>query len=264
MCDFPVAGQNSPPRSTLGFVSFVLSLGPRLTVNGTSTGIPLPAILLTHVPLLDDMVWNRWGLFVTLFACVVLSIGLDRWFGYLRRLASSEHVRNRLSSANPPFNLERLPRFMPRPCPAPSRRHSIPLASAYPLASKADALAQPARELAAAVCSDRGGCSRPPLRHVIDERADGLASYRRNEVSHCRRLRNCTESCRGGYFHVAPTESLRFSISQFLEPAAHPGHQLDRASLCRSRMRGGSGGFERFLGQCRRSLAGRLASVASE
>ncbi len=46
----------------LGFVSFVLSLGPRLTVNGTPTGIPLPAILLEHVPLLDDMVWNRWAL----------------------------------------------------------------------------------------------------------------------------------------------------------------------------------------------------------
>ena len=119
----------------LGFVSFVLSLGPHLTVNGTSTGIPMPAILLEHVPLLDDMVWYRWGLFMTLFACVVLSIGLDRWFGYLRRMASSEHVRSRLSSASPPFNVERLPRFIAAAVPcAIAAAALIPLAGAYPLA----------------------------------------------------------------------------------------------------------------------------------
>jgi hypothetical protein len=118
----------------LGLVSFVLSLGPRLTLNGTSTGIPLPAILLTHVPLLDDMVWNRWALFETLFACVVLSVGLDRWFGYLRRMASSEHVRNRLSSASPPFSAERFPRFIAAAMPcAIAAAVLIPLASAYPL-----------------------------------------------------------------------------------------------------------------------------------
>lgn len=120
----------------LAFVSFVLSLGPRLTLNGTSTGVQLPASLLTHVPLLDDMVWNRWALFMVLFACVVLSVGLDRWFGYLRRMACSGHVRNRLSSASPPFSAERFPRFIAAAIPcAIAVAVLIPLASAYPLTS---------------------------------------------------------------------------------------------------------------------------------
>jgi hypothetical protein len=57
--------------------TFVLSLGSPLSVDGHSTGIPLPDALLRHVPLIDQFVPARMSLFTVLFAAVVLSLGLD-------------------------------------------------------------------------------------------------------------------------------------------------------------------------------------------
>jgi hypothetical protein len=62
----------------LALAAFVLSLGPHLNVNGAVTAIPLPGLLLAHVPLLDNTVWYRYALEVTLFVSMVFAVGLDR------------------------------------------------------------------------------------------------------------------------------------------------------------------------------------------
>ena len=121
----------------LALVSFALSLGPHLTLNGENSSIPLPAAVLTHVLLLNDMVWYRWSQFVILFACIVLSVGLDRWFHFLRRAASSEPARQNPSSPSALLNVERLPRFTaPVALCAITVAALIPLTSAYPLISQ--------------------------------------------------------------------------------------------------------------------------------
>lgn len=121
----------------LALVSFIFSLGPRLTINGTDAGISLPASLLIHLPLLNEIVWYRWALFVTLFACVLLSVGLDRWFDYLRRMASSEHVRRHLSSRSLLCTAERFPGFVaPAVLCVIVTAALIPLTTGYPLTSK--------------------------------------------------------------------------------------------------------------------------------
>jgi hypothetical protein len=58
-------------------IAFVLSLGPRLVVNGHATGIPLPFALFEHLPALDGLQLGRFSLFTALFAAAMLAIGLD-------------------------------------------------------------------------------------------------------------------------------------------------------------------------------------------
>ena len=64
--------------SALATAAFLLSLGNRLEVDGRITSIPLPEAVLAHLPLLDDTVPARFGLFVALFTAMVLAIGIDR------------------------------------------------------------------------------------------------------------------------------------------------------------------------------------------
>jgi len=78
----------------LALVAFVLSLGPHLYVDGTRTNFPLPAILLTHVPLLNDTVWDRFALPITFFVAIVLAVGLDRLRGFLRQELRSGRARH--------------------------------------------------------------------------------------------------------------------------------------------------------------------------
>jgi hypothetical protein len=126
----------------LAFVSFVFSLGQHLTVNGSNTGIPLPPAALVHVPMLDDVVWYRWSLFMMLFACIVLGVGLDRSFNYVRRLASRSQIGSMRAGPRVPLpSLPPLapasPRFVaPGALCAAVVAAFIPLASPYPLTSK--------------------------------------------------------------------------------------------------------------------------------
>jgi hypothetical protein len=126
----------------LALVSFVFSLGPHLTVNGSDTGIPLPAAALIRFPILDDIVWYRWSLFVTLFACVLLGAGLDGSLNYLRRLTSGSRAGSKrawthvpapgLLAAEPAF-----PRLVaPGALCALALAAFLPLAGTYPLSSK--------------------------------------------------------------------------------------------------------------------------------
>jgi hypothetical protein len=62
----------------VGVVAWVLALGPRLVAGGTVTAIPLPFALFTHVPVLQDIIPNRFTLYVDLAVAVLLAVGVDR------------------------------------------------------------------------------------------------------------------------------------------------------------------------------------------
>jgi hypothetical protein len=62
-------------------VAFVLSLGTPLSVDGHSTGIPLPDALVAHLPLVDQLVPSRISLLMWLFVAVVVALGVDGWHG---------------------------------------------------------------------------------------------------------------------------------------------------------------------------------------
>ncbi len=57
--------------------AFVLSLGNTLQVHGTDTGIPLPFVLIAHLPIVSGLVAARFSLFTALFGAGVLALGLD-------------------------------------------------------------------------------------------------------------------------------------------------------------------------------------------
>lgn len=71
--------------AAMAIAAFVLSLGPRLTVGGHATAVPLPGWVLEHIPLVDNLLPTRISAFVALFAAVVLAVGLDRTLGWLRQ-----------------------------------------------------------------------------------------------------------------------------------------------------------------------------------
>lgn len=58
-------------------VAFLASLGYRLHASTASLGVPLPAALLAHIPLLDSIVPERFSAMTDLFAGVSLAIVVD-------------------------------------------------------------------------------------------------------------------------------------------------------------------------------------------
>jgi hypothetical protein len=68
----------------LALVAFLFSLGPSLMIDNRATGIPMPEALLTHLPLFDGVVPDRFALVVSLFVAIVLGIGADRLFYAIR------------------------------------------------------------------------------------------------------------------------------------------------------------------------------------
>jgi multisubunit Na+/H+ antiporter MnhB subunit len=61
----------------MALISFVLSLGPRLWINGHETSIPLPFALFEHLPILDGFVPSRFSLYTALFTAGMFALGLD-------------------------------------------------------------------------------------------------------------------------------------------------------------------------------------------
>ena len=55
---------------------FLLSLGSRLVINGHTTGIPLPFVAVSKIPVLDNIRAVRLSLLVSFFAALLLAIGL--------------------------------------------------------------------------------------------------------------------------------------------------------------------------------------------
>jgi hypothetical protein len=64
-------------------LSYLLSLGSTLYVGGHDTHVPLPYIVLAHLPLLQGLDPLRFSLFTSLFGAAVVAFGLDeayrRW-----------------------------------------------------------------------------------------------------------------------------------------------------------------------------------------
>ena len=82
------------PRTQLTAILLVgaalLSLGPQLTVDGHLTGIPLPFLLLEHLPFLDNILPSRMSFEEDAFLAALIAFGLDD----LRRAAlrGNEHA----------------------------------------------------------------------------------------------------------------------------------------------------------------------------
>jgi hypothetical protein len=73
----------------MALITFVLSLGPRLWIDGHETSVPLPWAVFTHLPVLGGFAPVRFSLFTSFFVAVMFSVGLDE-------------VRRRLRAADGP------------------------------------------------------------------------------------------------------------------------------------------------------------------
>ena len=62
---------------TLALIAFVLSLGPRLNVDGHQTSISLPFMVFEHLPLVKGFDPGRFSLYTALFTAGMFAIGLD-------------------------------------------------------------------------------------------------------------------------------------------------------------------------------------------
>ncbi len=63
--------------TAMGAIALVLSMGSHLHVDGHRTGIPLPFIVIEHLPLLNSSVASRWVTYFWLFAALLLTLIVD-------------------------------------------------------------------------------------------------------------------------------------------------------------------------------------------
>ncbi len=77
--------------AVMAVITWVLSLGPRLTVDTHVTWFPLPFAVLEHLPLLPSLVDARIGLFTDLFVAVLIAIGVEKVLAGLHTLRSRPH-----------------------------------------------------------------------------------------------------------------------------------------------------------------------------
>ena len=63
--------------TAMGVIALIMSLGSHLHVDGHRTGIPLPFIVIEHLPLLNSSVASRWITYFWLFAALLLALLLD-------------------------------------------------------------------------------------------------------------------------------------------------------------------------------------------
>jgi hypothetical protein len=61
----------------MAVIAGILALGPQLVVDGHHTGVPLPAWVLEHLPLLKGILDVRFSLFLQMAAAATLAVGLD-------------------------------------------------------------------------------------------------------------------------------------------------------------------------------------------
>jgi hypothetical protein len=69
--------------AALALISFVLSLGSRLTLVSRPSHIPLPEALLVHLPLWSSIVPARFACLVALFAVIAVALGAEHFFSQL-------------------------------------------------------------------------------------------------------------------------------------------------------------------------------------
>lgn len=103
--------------SIVAVVALVLSMGPHLHIAGQSTGWPLPFIVFTHVPLLEDIQPNRIVIMMWLAIAVLIAIALDRalarqrWQGAAFRLGAVGLALAVVLPAALPVSSETIPAF---------------------------------------------------------------------------------------------------------------------------------------------------------
>jgi hypothetical protein len=66
--------------TAMGAIALVMSMGSHLHVDGHLTGIPLPFIVIEHLPLLNSSVASRWITYFWLFGALLLVLLLDAVF----------------------------------------------------------------------------------------------------------------------------------------------------------------------------------------
>ena len=86
--------------AALAAAAFVLSLGPKLVVDGHQTSIPLPFALLAKLPLVGNILPARLSLLVALFVAVVVSLGCADLLRPPRVAHSVKGVEARRTSAH--------------------------------------------------------------------------------------------------------------------------------------------------------------------
>jgi hypothetical protein len=70
--------------------SFVMSLGARLVIATWRSPIPLPGDISAHLPLLEDTIPARYGLYVMVFVSMIVAVGVERlWLAGGRRRTGS-------------------------------------------------------------------------------------------------------------------------------------------------------------------------------
>ena len=80
----------------LSLIVWILSLGPRLTVNAHQTSVPLPYAILEHLPFFAGLVIDRFSLYIALLVALLVAVGLDR---VGRPTRSSPHRRHHTTRA---------------------------------------------------------------------------------------------------------------------------------------------------------------------
>ena len=70
---------------SLALIAFVLSLGPRLRVDGHETSISLPFVVFEHLPLVNGFTSIRFSLYTALFTAAMFAIGLDELWRRMMR-----------------------------------------------------------------------------------------------------------------------------------------------------------------------------------
>jgi hypothetical protein len=76
-------------------ISFLLSLGTVLYVDGHDTHAPLPLVVLANLPVTEGFQSTRFILYVILFGAAIVAIGIDELRRWLARLDSLERVASR-------------------------------------------------------------------------------------------------------------------------------------------------------------------------
>jgi hypothetical protein len=68
-----------------GLVLLIASMGPELRVGGWDTGIPLPFVLVSHVPIIDLVSTTRFAMVTATVVGILLALAADRIRRYPRR-----------------------------------------------------------------------------------------------------------------------------------------------------------------------------------
>jgi hypothetical protein len=194
----------------MAFASFILSLGPHIIINRIRTNVPMPGILLTHVPLLDDTVWRRYALLLMFSVSIVLGVGIDRLGEHLRHGLRDWRIGRQAGKPSPFHSKRLLQSALPSVlCVSVAAVSLYPLGRTYPLTS--GKVTWPGRLVSSLSRSVPSGGVVLAFPHVVSS-TDAPMAWQAIDEMQFRLV--------GGYvivpdprgdtsFHVTPTQQLR-------------------------------------------------------